>query len=75
MRVRDVMTYGAIGVSEETTLAEGLEVIAENTPGVVAVHNHMRWIEPAFTCHRRRTIRLRHEQSGLSFRQRRWNRV
>jgi hypothetical protein len=46
MRVRDVMTYGAIGVSEETNLAEGLEVIAENTPGVVAVHDHMRWIEP-----------------------------
>ena len=27
-------------------LREGLKVIAENTPGCVAVHDHMAWIEP-----------------------------
>ena len=25
---------------------DGLKVIAENTPGCVAVHDHMAWIEP-----------------------------
>ena len=39
----DVTFDGAI---TDERLREGLKVIAENTPGCVAVHDHMAWIEP-----------------------------
>ena len=34
------------GSITDERLRDGLKVIAENTPGVVAVHDHMAWIEP-----------------------------
>jgi CBS domain-containing protein len=34
------------GAITDERLREGLKVIAENTPGCVAVHDHMAWIEP-----------------------------
>jgi CBS domain-containing protein len=34
------------GAITDERLRSGLRVIAENTPGVVAVHDHMCWIEP-----------------------------
>ncbi len=42
-------TNGAVtfdGAITDERLREGLKVIAENTPGCVAVHDHMAWIEP-----------------------------
>ncbi len=39
-----VVTFG--GAITDERLRAGLKVIAENTPGVVAVHDHMAWIEP-----------------------------
>jgi CBS domain-containing protein len=38
------VTFG--GAITDERLREGLKVIAENTPGCVAVHDHMAWIEP-----------------------------
>ena len=38
------VTFG--GAITDQRLREGLKVIAENTPGCVAVHDHMAWIEP-----------------------------
>jgi CBS domain-containing protein len=34
------------GAITDERLRDGLKVIAENTPGCVAVHDHMAWIEP-----------------------------
>jgi CBS domain-containing protein len=34
------------GAVTDERLREGLRVIAENTPGVKAVHDHLAWIEP-----------------------------
>jgi CBS domain-containing protein len=34
------------GAITDERLREGLKVIAENTPGCVAVHDHIAWIEP-----------------------------
>jgi osmotically-inducible protein OsmY len=34
------------GAITDERLRAGLKVIAENTPGCVAVHDHMCWIEP-----------------------------
>jgi CBS domain-containing protein len=34
------------GAITDERLRQGLKVIAENTPGCVAVHDHMAWIEP-----------------------------
>ena len=39
-----VVTFG--GAITDQRLREGLKVIAENTPGVAAMHDHMAWIEP-----------------------------
>jgi osmotically-inducible protein OsmY len=39
-----VVTFG--GAITDVRLRDGLRVIAENAPGVVAVHDHMFWIEP-----------------------------
>jgi CBS domain-containing protein len=39
-----VVTFA--GAITDQRLREGLKVIAENTPGVTAVHDHMAWIEP-----------------------------
>jgi CBS domain-containing protein len=39
-----VVTLG--GSITDERLRSGLKVIAENTPGCVAVHDHMAWIEP-----------------------------
>ena len=39
-----VVTFDGSIIDER--LREGLKVIAENTPGCVAVHDHMAWIEP-----------------------------
>jgi CBS domain-containing protein len=39
-----VVTFG--GAITDVRLRDGLKVIAENTPGVAAVHDHMFWIEP-----------------------------
>jgi osmotically-inducible protein OsmY len=39
-----VVTFG--GSITDERLRDGLKVIAENTPGVTAVHNHIAWIEP-----------------------------
>ena len=39
-----VVTFG--GSITDERLRSGLKVIAENTPGVTAVHDHMAWIEP-----------------------------
>src|SRR5271167_33528 len=39
-----VITFG--GAITDQRLREGLKVIAENTPGVAAVRDHMAWIEP-----------------------------
>ncbi|HEY1454203.1 MAG TPA: CBS domain-containing protein [Roseiarcus sp.] len=39
-----VVTFG--GAITDQRLREGLKVIAENTPGVAAVRDHMAWIEP-----------------------------
>ncbi|MGH6799756.1 MAG: BON domain-containing protein, partial [Roseiarcus sp.] len=38
------VTFG--GAITDERLRDGLRVIAENTPGCVAVHDHMAWIEP-----------------------------
>jgi CBS domain-containing protein len=35
------------GAITNERLRDGLKVIAENTPGCVAVHDHMAWIEPS----------------------------
>jgi CBS domain-containing protein len=34
------------GAITDERLRDGLKVIAENTPGCIAVHDHMAWIEP-----------------------------
>jgi CBS domain-containing protein len=39
-----VVTFA--GAITDERLRDGLKVIAENTPGVAAVHDHMAWIEP-----------------------------
>ena len=39
-----VVTFGGSIIDER--LRSALKVIAENTPGCVAVHDHMAWIEP-----------------------------
>jgi CBS domain-containing protein len=39
-----VVTFG--GSITDERLRDGLKVIAENTPGVNAYHDHMAWIEP-----------------------------
>jgi CBS domain-containing protein len=39
-----VVTFG--GAITDERLRSGLKVIAENTPGVTEVHDHMCWIEP-----------------------------
>jgi CBS domain-containing protein len=39
-----VVTFG--GAITDERLREGLRVIAENTPGVIEVHDQMCWIEP-----------------------------
>jgi CBS domain-containing protein len=39
-----VVTFG--GSITDERLRDGLKVIAENTPGVTAVHDHIAWIEP-----------------------------
>ena len=39
-----VVTFA--GAITDERLRDGLKVIAENTPGVTAVHDHMAWIEP-----------------------------
>ena len=39
-----VVTFS--GAITDERLRDGLKVIAENTPGCVAVHDHMAWIEP-----------------------------
>jgi predicted transcriptional regulator len=39
-----VVTFG--GAITDERLRDGLKVIAENTPGVTAVRDHMAWIEP-----------------------------
>ena len=39
-----VVTFG--GSITDERLRDGLKVIAENTPGVTAVHDHVAWIEP-----------------------------
>ena len=39
-----VVTFN--GAITDERLRDGLKVIAENTPGCVAVHDHMAWIEP-----------------------------
>jgi CBS domain-containing protein len=39
-----VVTFS--GAITDERLRSGLKVIAENTPGVTAVHDHMCWIEP-----------------------------
>ena len=39
-----VVTFN--GAITDERLRAGLKVIAENTPGVTAVHDHMAWIEP-----------------------------
>jgi CBS domain-containing protein len=39
-----VVTFG--GAITDQRLRDGLKVIAENTPGVTAVRDHMAWIEP-----------------------------
>jgi len=39
-----VVTFA--GAITDERLRDGLKVIAENTPGVAAVHDHMCWIEP-----------------------------
>ena len=43
-----VVTFDGAIIDER--LREGLKVIAENTPGCVAVHDHMAWIEPNSGC-------------------------
>jgi osmotically-inducible protein OsmY len=42
--VNGVVTFG--GAITDERLRDGLKVIAENTPGVTAVRDHMAWIEP-----------------------------
>jgi CBS domain-containing protein len=42
--VNGVVTFG--GAITDERLRDGLKVIAENTPGVRAVRDHMAWIEP-----------------------------
>ena len=47
--VRVEVENGAVtfeGAITDGRMRSGLKVIAENTPGVVAVHDHMCWIEP-----------------------------
>ena len=47
--VRVEVANGAVtfeGSITDERLRAGLKVIAENTPGVTAVHDHMCWIEP-----------------------------
>ena len=39
-----VVTFA--GAITDERLRDGLKVIAENTPGVTAVHDHIAWIEP-----------------------------
>ena len=39
-----IVTFGGSIIDQR--LREGLKVIAENTPGCVAVRDHMAWIEP-----------------------------
>ena len=39
-----VVTFS--GAITDERMRDGLKVIAENTPGCVAVHDHMAWIEP-----------------------------
>jgi CBS domain-containing protein len=39
-----VVTFA--GAITDQRLRDGLKVIAENTPGVAAVHDHIAWIEP-----------------------------
>jgi CBS domain-containing protein len=39
-----VVTFG--GSITDERMRDGLKVIAENTPGVTAVHDHIAWIEP-----------------------------
>ncbi len=39
-----VVTFA--GAITDERLRDGLKVIAENTPGVTAVHDHVAWIEP-----------------------------
>jgi CBS-domain-containing membrane protein len=39
-----VVTYA--GAITDQRLRDGLKVIAENTPGVTSVRDHMAWIEP-----------------------------
>jgi CBS domain-containing protein len=39
-----VVTFG--GAITDERLRDGLKVMAENTPGCVAVHDHIAWIEP-----------------------------
>ena len=39
-----VVTFG--GAITDVRLRDGLKVIAENTAGVAAVHDHMFWVEP-----------------------------
>jgi CBS domain-containing protein len=39
-----VVTFA--GAITDLRLRDGLKVIAENTPGVAAVHDHVAWIEP-----------------------------
>ena len=50
-----VVTFGGSIIDER--LRSALKVIAENTPGCVAVHDHMAWIEPnsGSLSHRRKT--------------------
>jgi len=42
--INGVVTFG--GSITDERLRDGLKVVAENTPGVVAVRDHMAWIEP-----------------------------
>ena len=47
--VRVEVANGAVtfdGAITDERLRSGLRVIAENTPGVTEVHDHMCWIEP-----------------------------
>jgi osmotically-inducible protein OsmY len=39
-----VVTFNGAVTDEQ--LRDALKVIAENTPGCAAVHDHMAWIEP-----------------------------
>ena len=47
---RGALAWGTLttfaGSITDERLRDGLKVIAENTPGVTAVHDHVAWIEP-----------------------------